>query len=71
MIEKMYSYKGYSTMPEYSAEDGVFYGKILGITDSVNFESGSEAGLEAEFRSAVDDYLALCAEIGKEPDRTE
>ncbi len=30
-------YKGYSARPEYSADDQVFYGKILGIDDLVDF----------------------------------
>lgn len=60
-------YKGYSARPEYSAEDQVFYGRILGIDDLVNFESENAEGLEEEFHKAVDDYLEFCAEIGKQP----
>ena len=62
-------YKGYTTRPEYSAEDHIFYGTILGISDLVDFQSESAEDLEGEFRKAVDDYLELCAEIGKEPQR--
>ncbi len=62
-------YKGYSARPEYSAEDRVFYGTILGISDMVDFESDSAKELEAEFHKAVDDYLAFCKEIGKEPQK--
>lgn len=32
-------YKGYSAKPEYSAADRLFYGKILGIDDLVDFSS--------------------------------
>lgn len=62
-------YKGYSARPEYSAEDGVFYGKILGISDLVDFQSENARRLEDEFHKAVDEYLAFCEEIGKEPQR--
>ncbi len=62
------TYKGYSARPEYSAEDGVFFGRLLGINDLVNFESENVEGLEEEFRKAVDDYLAFCSEIGKQPE---
>lgn len=62
------TYKGYSARPEYSAEDGVFFGRLLGINDLVNFESENVEGLEEEFHKAVDDYLALCSEIGKQPE---
>lgn len=62
-------YKGYSARPEYSAEDRIFYGKILGITDLVDFQSESSKDLEDEFHKAVDDYLDFCAEVGKEPQK--
>lgn len=62
-------YKGYSARPEYSAEDRIFYGKILGISDLVDFQSESAKDLEDEFHKAVDEYLAFCEEIGKEPQR--
>lgn len=62
-----YHYKGYSTMPEYSAKDGIFHGKILGIRDMVYFQADSAKDIESEFRKAVDDYWAFCAEVGKEP----
>lgn len=62
-------YKGYTTRPEYSSEDGIFYGKLLGISDLVDFQSESAEDLEGEIHKAVDDYLDLCAEIGKGPQR--
>lgn len=62
-------YKGYSTRPEYSAEDHIFYGTILGISDLVDFQSENARELEDEFHRAVDDYLAFCEEVGKKPQR--
>ena len=62
-------YKGYTARPEYSAEDRVFHGTILGISDLVDFQSDSAKTLEDEFHKAVDDYLEFCAEIGKEPQK--
>lgn len=62
------TYKGYSARPEYSAEDGAFFGRLLGINDLVNFESENVEGLEEECHKAVDDYLAFCSEIGKQPE---
>lgn len=62
-------YKGYSARPEYSAEDRIFYGKILGISDLVDFQSENAKDLEEEFHKAVDDYLAFCEEIGKQPQK--
>ena len=62
-------YKGYSARPEYSAEDRIFYGKILGISDLIDFQSENAKSLEEEFHKAVDDYLAFCEEIGKQPQK--
>lgn len=62
-------YRGYSAIVEFSAEDQVLHGKIDGISDMVDFSSESAAEIEKEFQTAVDEYLAFCAEIGKAPDR--
>ena len=61
--------RGYTARPEYSVEDRVFYGTILGIDDMVDFQSESAKDLEEQFHKAVDDYLKFCAEIGKEPQK--
>lgn len=62
-------YKGYTARPEYSAEDRIFYGKILCISDLIDFQSESTQTMEDEFHKAVDDYLAFCAETGKLPEQ--
>ena len=67
--DNLLHYKGYSAKPEYSVEDKLFYGKILGIDDLVDFHSENAGSIETEFQKAVDDYLAFCAEIGKEPQK--
>ena len=67
--DNLLHYKGYSAKPEYSVEDKVFYGKILGIDDLVDFYSENSKSIETEFQKAVDDYLTFCAEIGKEPQK--
>ena len=67
--DNLLHYKGYSAKPEYSVEDKVFYGKILGIDDLVDFSSENAKTIETEFQKAVDDYLTFCAEIGKEPQK--
>lgn len=57
------SYRGYHTTIRYSPEDDVFYGKIDGIRDLVNFHSPSPNGAVKEFRKAAKDYLIFCREI--------
>lgn len=63
-------YKGYFAVPEYSVEDEVFHGKVLGINDLVDFEAESVPEMKEAFKEAVDDYLEFCKEIGKEPEKT-
>ncbi len=63
----LFYYKGYTAAPEYSTEEHIFYGKILGISDLVDFQSESAKDIEREFHNAVDDYLEFCAEIGRTP----
>ncbi len=61
-------YKGYSGSAEYSAEDEVFYGKLLGVRTLVSFESDTAKGLKTAFEEAVDDYLETCEAHGKVPE---
>ena len=64
-------YKGYHSHIEIGFEDHIFYGKIEGISDFVNFMSDiseGTSGIIREFHSAVDDYISFCQEIGKIPD---
>ena len=63
-------YKGYYANVQYSAEDDVFYGSVIGINDLVSFEGTSVKGLKQSFYEAVDDYLDTCKEQGKEPEKT-
>jgi len=62
-------YKGYRGAVRYSAEDRILHGRILGIEDVVNFEGADVEELEKAFHEAVDDYLALCEKLGRDPDR--
>lgn len=59
-------YKGYLGSMEFSEEDALFYGKVLGIRALVSYEGNK---LIADFHGAVDNYLELCAQQGKEPER--
>jgi len=62
-------YKDYDGSVEYSAEDRILHGSLLGIRDAVTFEGVDVDSLEANFRAAVDEYLAFCAAEGKTPDQ--
>ena len=65
----MMEYKGYHAKVEYSPEDDAFIGKVFGIADTLVFDGQSIAELQEMFHTSIDDYLELCKEIGKAPDR--
>ncbi|WP_370088212.1 type II toxin-antitoxin system HicB family antitoxin [Ekhidna sp.] len=66
---KSMTHKGYSGNAEFSYEDKVFHGSILDINDLVTYEGSTVAELENAFKEAVEDYLSLCKEIGKSPEK--
>ena len=63
-------YKGYVGSVGYSEPDKVFFGKLEGIDDLVNYEGESVSELTAAFREAVDDYLIFCEEHGVKPEKS-
>jgi len=63
-------YKDYIGTVNFSEEDGVFFGKIFGITDSISFEGDSVQALRDDFHNAVDEYLEFCDDVGKTPQKS-
>jgi predicted HicB family RNase H-like nuclease len=61
-------YRGYSARADYNAEDRLFIGRLAGINDLVSFHGQSVDELEAAFREAVDDYIAVCVTVGRAPE---
>ncbi len=62
-------YKGYDTEVVYEAEDDLLVGHILNISDIVGFDGDSIAQVRAAFEESVDDYLAHCKNISKQPNK--
>ncbi len=69
MIDAL-TYKGYTATIHYSADDEVFFGKVIAINDLITFEGTSVSTLKEAFEEAVEDYLSDCEAIGKSPDKT-
>ena len=66
---KHLEYNGYTGSIEYSREDGLLYGKVLGIKGLISYEGKTGKALEKDFREAVDVYLQDCKERGVEPEK--
>jgi predicted HicB family RNase H-like nuclease len=69
MKKNLLEFKGYAGSVEFSAEDHVFFGKIIGVRDVVTFEGTTVKELTKAFHEAVDTYLRTCESLGKEPDK--
>ena len=62
-------YKNYIGSVNYTDEDGVFFGKVLGIFDSVSYEGENMEKLNEDFHNSIDEYLEFCKKIEKEPQK--
>jgi predicted HicB family RNase H-like nuclease len=68
-MKNVLEFKGYAGSVEFSADDNVFFGRIVGIRDVVTFEGATVKELTKEFHDSVNDYLETCKEMGKDPDK--
>ena len=68
-MKNMLQYKEYYGSIEFSNSDNVFFGRIVGITDRILFEGKDVDSLRQDFECAVEDYLEMCKEVGKEPEK--
>jgi len=68
-MKNLIEYKGYVGSVEFSQEDELFYGKVQGVRALISYEGTNAAELIEDFHGAVDDYLELCREEGKEPEK--
>jgi predicted HicB family RNase H-like nuclease len=50
-------YKGYIGTVEFSEEDALFFGKVVGIRALISYEGASAKALVNDFHEAVDDYI--------------
>jgi predicted HicB family RNase H-like nuclease len=66
---KYLEYKGYTGSIEYSSEDNLLYGKVLGMRGLISYEGETGKLLEVDFREAINTYLADCKDAGKTPEK--
>jgi predicted HicB family RNase H-like nuclease len=62
-------YKGYEAVIEFDEEDRLFVGKVINTRDIIVFDGLSVTELEQSFQAVINEYLADCGEIGKEPNK--
>ncbi len=66
---KKLEYKGYTGSIEYSGEDDLLYGKVLGIKGLISYEGKTGSDLESDFKEAIDIYLSTCKVDGIEVEK--
>jgi len=66
-MKDLLQYKDFLGSVHFSPEDSVFFGKIEGINDMVTFEGKTVDHIKKSFKEAVEDYLEICKQTGKEP----
>lgn len=66
----MTAYMGYAMGPiEIDPEDNMLTSTVAGLKDVIYFEAATAAELQQVVHDSIDDYVALCAERGRQPDR--
>lgn len=68
-MNSMLEYNGYHAVIEFDAEDELFIGEVFGIVDSLNFHGKTVDELVEAFHNCIDNYLDICKQCGKEPDK--
>ena len=65
-MNNLLQYMGYTGTVEYSAEDNILHGRVIGIRGLLSYEGDSVATLRNDFEEAVDFYLSTCKERDNE-----
>lgn len=68
-MKNMLEYKGYHAKIEFDEEDMLFVGTVFGIQDSLNFHGATVQELIDSFHQSIDNYLEMCEELGRKPDK--
>jgi predicted HicB family RNase H-like nuclease len=64
-MNSLMKYKNFTAKVEYSADDNVFVGRLIGIDDIVMFEAETVDELQKAFHEAVDFHIEVCEKTGK------
>ncbi|MCD8051793.1 MAG: type II toxin-antitoxin system HicB family antitoxin [Clostridiales bacterium] len=68
-MSNVMQYKGYHGKIEFSSEDNLFIGSVVGVNDSLNFHGSTVEELRQSFHDCIDDYLEMCEALGRSPDK--
>ncbi len=64
-MNNVLSYKGYNAKIEFSADDDLIVGRLIGIRDIVSFHGESVDEIKHAFRESVDFHIEVCSRTDK------
>lgn len=62
-------YKGYYGSVEFSTDDNLLVGTVIGVQDTLGFHGSSIVEVTQSFHECVDGYLEMCKALGRSPDK--
>ena len=65
----MMLYRGYKGYFEYDEKADIFHGQVIGIRDVITFQGRSIDDLKVALKDSIDDYLDMCEQEEKSPDK--
>lgn len=65
----MMEYLGYRAAVTLDDHAGIFHGEVIDTRDVITFQGESVMELRQAFADSVDEYLAVCSERGRTPDK--
>ena len=65
----MMEYRGYRAAVKFDDDAGIFHGEVIDTLDVITFQGESVMELRQAFADSVDEYLTVCAERGRTPDK--
>ncbi len=69
VMSNLLSYKGYNGTVEYSKENRILFGKVVGIKLMLSYEGDSVKELEEDFKNVIDTYLEECRKKDISPEQ--
>lgn len=58
------TYKGFTARVEYSADDSVFVGRVIGVEDIIAFDGSTVDELKKEMGKMIEFHLEVCKTKG-------
>ena len=62
-------HRGYRGVVIFDDEGGLLHGEVVDTRDVITFQGSSVSEIRQAFMDSVDEYLAVCSERGRQPDR--